>query len=510
MASSIFINYRRGIDDDFTKRVFATVSTAFGPEAVFLDDSMAGGTDIPDNINRELKNCRVLVAVICRGWHNVQSDDGTLRLHAQADWVRTEIAFALENDIPVLPVLARGATMPNFAELPKDLKSLPDKKYRQLSPETWEADSAALVRDISCLAGLAAKPLLRVRVTFGAALGEDPLTLAITGIQNVLGAAPLFLSEVLDDGKVVQFKGTKPAFDALVQLHGERQLDDLLGFQVEKIEIVDAERPTVDQRRLLPRKSTAYDTNIDLRRVPELEPNTRVEVMSKKGNLTVVTYTELSDGIASFRYTGRTRVRLADTGGAWVLLRDTLILQRLFSSSVVCRLPLVKGWEEDGERLSRLLSRTTNKVKETVVVLRMRDGRLYAHSNFVAKGYAYPTKIVTYEEIDLSALLSNIVFQEVPTQQEAEQLDAAHKSSVQYIMWGPREPRRLSFGKYRGKRWPAPAGATRLQWVDEPEQAEIEGLDPSSANGRGPNLPRAMVARFFGRSGNDPNKRDDR
>ncbi len=71
MASSIFINYRRGIDDDFTKRVFATVSTAFGPEAVFLDDSMAGGTDIPDNINRELKNCRVLVAVICRGWHNV-------------------------------------------------------------------------------------------------------------------------------------------------------------------------------------------------------------------------------------------------------------------------------------------------------------------------------------------------------------------------------------------------------------------------------------------------------
>ena len=260
MASSIFINYRRGIDDDFTKRVFETVSTAFGSEAVFLDDGMAGGTDIPNNIWRELENCRVLVAVICRGWPDVRGDDGTLRLHAQKDWVREEIEFALKNDMEVLPVLARGATMPTSVELPEELASLPNKKYRQLSPETWETDSVELVSDLVRLTGLAAKPLLRVSVTFGTALDEAPLTAAIAGIQNVVGAAPLLLSEVLDEGKIVQFKGTEAAFEQLVQLQAERKLGDLLGFPVEKIEIVDPGRPRVDQRHLVPSKSAAYNT----------------------------------------------------------------------------------------------------------------------------------------------------------------------------------------------------------------------------------------------------------
>jgi hypothetical protein len=40
------------------------------------------------------------------------------------DFVRIEIAAALQRNIPVIPILLEGATIPKAAELPEDLKEL--------------------------------------------------------------------------------------------------------------------------------------------------------------------------------------------------------------------------------------------------------------------------------------------------------------------------------------------------------------------------------------------------
>jgi len=74
--------------------------------------------------------CGVLLVVIGREWVDAKDEHGVRRLNDPSDFVRIETASALKRDIPVIPVLVRGAQMPTPEQLPDDLKELAYRNYR--------------------------------------------------------------------------------------------------------------------------------------------------------------------------------------------------------------------------------------------------------------------------------------------------------------------------------------------------------------------------------------------
>ncbi len=60
------------------------------------------------------------------------------------DWVRVEIASALDRNVKVIPVIIDDAVLPKSSDLPSDLKSLPEFQAFRVQNSQFERDSAAL------------------------------------------------------------------------------------------------------------------------------------------------------------------------------------------------------------------------------------------------------------------------------------------------------------------------------------------------------------------------------
>ena len=124
----IFINYRRDDSQAITGRIDDHLRHAFGDEDVFLDiDSIPLGTDFTKHIRDSLSQCEICLAIIGRRW---VSD----RLEDENDFVRLELEEALRLEIPLIPVLVEGATIPKRAEVPPTL-------IRLLTRQAIEVDS---------------------------------------------------------------------------------------------------------------------------------------------------------------------------------------------------------------------------------------------------------------------------------------------------------------------------------------------------------------------------------
>lgn len=120
-----FISYRREDSADVTGRICEQLRKHFGTEAVFVDvDKIPLGVDFRTTLDEKLNQCRVFLAVIGRSWLTVSTEDGERRLDQPNDFVRIEIETALARDIPVIPILVHGISMPPAEELPKSLRPL--------------------------------------------------------------------------------------------------------------------------------------------------------------------------------------------------------------------------------------------------------------------------------------------------------------------------------------------------------------------------------------------------
>jgi hypothetical protein len=94
----------------------------YGEESVFTDiDSIPLGVDFLEHINRELRTCDALIAIVGPLW--IDAGKGPSHgVHKQTDFVRIEIETAFDKNIPVVPVLVAGARMPMPQELPDTLR----------------------------------------------------------------------------------------------------------------------------------------------------------------------------------------------------------------------------------------------------------------------------------------------------------------------------------------------------------------------------------------------------
>ena len=110
------------------------------------------GKDFRKAIDESVASCSVLLAMIGLEWLATKDEKGNRRLEDPQDFVRLELASALRRDIPVIPVLVRGAKMPLAEQLPDDLKDLAYRNAVELTHARWKSDVQVLVRALKpCL-----------------------------------------------------------------------------------------------------------------------------------------------------------------------------------------------------------------------------------------------------------------------------------------------------------------------------------------------------------------------
>lgn len=149
--AGIFVSYRRDDSRDVAGRLVDRLRQVYSEDQLFLDiDGIPAGTNFEAVLDERLKACDVLVAVIGPHWLSAQDAVGARRLDLPEDYVRREIAAALErDDVRVIPLLVSGAAMPRAADLPEDLRRLATRQSFQLRYERFSADTNDLIAQIS-------------------------------------------------------------------------------------------------------------------------------------------------------------------------------------------------------------------------------------------------------------------------------------------------------------------------------------------------------------------------
>jgi hypothetical protein len=143
---TIFINYRRSDAEGESGRLFDDLTSHFGAESIFMDvAAIEPGRDFRKAIDQSVAACSVLLAVMGREWLEAKDAAGDRRLDDPNDFVRIELASALRRDIPVVPVLVRGAKMPHADQLPDDLKELAYRNAVELTHARWKSDVQVLI-----------------------------------------------------------------------------------------------------------------------------------------------------------------------------------------------------------------------------------------------------------------------------------------------------------------------------------------------------------------------------
>ncbi len=143
---SIFVNYRRNDSEGEAGRLFDDLTSHFEDGSIFMDvAAIEPGRDFRKAIDQSVSNCSVLLALIGRDWLDSKDALGNRRLENANDFVRMELASALRRDIPVIPVLVRGAKMPSADQLPDDLKELHYRNAVELTHARWKSDVQLLI-----------------------------------------------------------------------------------------------------------------------------------------------------------------------------------------------------------------------------------------------------------------------------------------------------------------------------------------------------------------------------
>jgi hypothetical protein len=155
----ILVNYRRDDSAAYAGRMADRLREHFGRENVFVDiDTIRPGEDFVDRIDQSIAACDVLVAVIGKSWLTAVDPQGRRRLDREDDFVRTEIAKALERHIRVIPALVGDAGLPEAAQLPQDIAALSRRQAIEISDSRFHHDVDLLIEALSDTPGLSPQP----------------------------------------------------------------------------------------------------------------------------------------------------------------------------------------------------------------------------------------------------------------------------------------------------------------------------------------------------------------
>ncbi len=139
--AGVFVSYRREDSSGWAGRLSRALRDRFGEDQVFMDiDTLEPGIDSTEAIERYLSLSNVLLAVIGPRWLEVRDRSNRRRLDDPDDLVRREVATALTRNIPVIPVLVGGASMPSVEDLPENLRDVARRNAYECSDRRWDYD----------------------------------------------------------------------------------------------------------------------------------------------------------------------------------------------------------------------------------------------------------------------------------------------------------------------------------------------------------------------------------
>src|SRR2546430_4177437 len=120
----IAISYRREDSLPIAGRLYDRLQAEFGRGNLFMDfDCIPPGADFRQHIKQMIERSKLVIAIIGPHWLGEQPD-ASRRIDNPADFVRLEIAYALEGGIPVIPLLINTTQMPKPEMLPADIQEL--------------------------------------------------------------------------------------------------------------------------------------------------------------------------------------------------------------------------------------------------------------------------------------------------------------------------------------------------------------------------------------------------
>ena len=109
--------------------------------------SIRPGDNWPDEIRNALKDAHTVVIVVgdVNKWLGV-GKYGKRRIDEDHDWIRQEVALALQENKKLIPVLvgSEGEMVPADA-LPDEINSLGTKQAIRLRHDTWDNDVRSLI-----------------------------------------------------------------------------------------------------------------------------------------------------------------------------------------------------------------------------------------------------------------------------------------------------------------------------------------------------------------------------
>ena len=147
----LFISYRRSDSNEVVGRIYDRLVRDLGEDSVFKDvDNIPLGVDFVDYLDEQIKHSTGLLAIIGPTWLTVTDDQKRRRIDDPNDFVRIEVASALRQGIPVVPVLVRGAAMPSALDLPDDLQKLARRNGISVRADPdFHNDMTALIRKLA-------------------------------------------------------------------------------------------------------------------------------------------------------------------------------------------------------------------------------------------------------------------------------------------------------------------------------------------------------------------------
>ena len=187
----IAISYRRQDSNPVAGRLYDRLQAEFGKGAVFMDfDSIPYGVDFREHIKHTLRRAKVIVAIIGPDWAGAK-DKSDRRIDDPTDFVRLEIASALEGDIPIIPVLINNTPMPDAKSLPPELEALAFRNGLALDTGIdFHHHTDRLIAGIHKVvdAHLPPPPVLPAAPATNASKSKSPVIIAVSALVAALAA----------------------------------------------------------------------------------------------------------------------------------------------------------------------------------------------------------------------------------------------------------------------------------------------------------------------------------
>jgi hypothetical protein len=137
---AIYLSYRRADTRQAAGRLHDDLQRLLPASRLLIDMQFEPGVDFRQAVQSTLAQASVVLVLIGSRWLSDAGPGGRPRITDANDWVRLEIAAALQRDLPVVPLLVDGAQLPKADALPDDLRPLLVRNAFELSADRWQAD----------------------------------------------------------------------------------------------------------------------------------------------------------------------------------------------------------------------------------------------------------------------------------------------------------------------------------------------------------------------------------